>query len=260
MPDSGIGHQQLTLLFDGLLALLTIALLLSLVRVRRRHRRMVQKGMASRSELWSRLTIALLVNFALPVVLLYLTFYVPAWKTLIQHQPRLGFWLTAIVVVLCIKGLVELLLIGSVYQQSEDAKFLARTSEIRTRVVVVGGGIGGLAAARHLDQRLGGRDDVDVTLVNRDNFFLLSPLLFEACSGVLELRHCAQPIRPCLRRVRFIEATVDSVDADRRIVHIIGADDARRELAYAHRRCARGRDQPCADSRIGARADVQDRR
>src|SRR5690348_18097675 len=61
------------------------------------------------------------------------------------------------------------------------------------RVVIVGGGIGGLAAARHLDRRLGGRRDVEVTLVSRDNFFLLSPLLFEACSGVLELRHCAQP-------------------------------------------------------------------
>src|SRR5262245_30083644 len=73
MPDSGIGHQRLTLLFDVLLAVLTIALLLSLARVRRRHRRMVQRGITSRSELWLRVTIAVVVNFALPVVLLYLT-------------------------------------------------------------------------------------------------------------------------------------------------------------------------------------------
>jgi NADH dehydrogenase len=224
----------LILLLDWLIALLTIALVLSLAQVRRRHRRMVQQGIASRSELWSRVAITLLVNFALPIVLLYLTFSVPAWNALILFHPDLGFWLTVVAVVLVLKGVVDLLLIASAYRQSEDAKFLARTSEIRTRVVVVGGGIGGLAAARHLDRRLGRRQDVDITLVNRDNFFLLSPLLFEACSGVLELRHCAQPIRPCLRRVRFTEATVESIDADRRIVHIIGADDARRELSYNH--------------------------
>jgi NADH:ubiquinone reductase (H+-translocating) len=227
-------HQRLTLLFDVLLAILTIALLLSLARVRRRHRRMVQEGIASRSALWSRVLVALLVNFTLPLVLLFLTLFVPAWKAKILFQPDLGFWLAAVAVILVLKGMAELLLIASVYRRSDDAEFLARKSEIRTRVVVVGGGIGGLAAARHLDRLLGSRNDVDVTLVSRDNFFLLNPLLFEACSGVLELRHCAQPIRPCLRRVRFIEATVDSIDAERRVVHIIGADDTRRELAYDH--------------------------
>jgi len=60
------------------------------------------------------------------------------------------------------------------------------TSAPRTRIVVLGGGVGGLAAARHLDRWVARRPDVDVTLVSRDNFFLLSPLLFEACSGVLE--------------------------------------------------------------------------
>src|SRR5262245_35927825 len=234
LPDSGIGHQRLTLLFDGLLALLTIALLLSLVRVRRRHRRMVQQGIASRSEFWSRVAIALLVNFALPMVLLYLTFFVPAWNALTLFHPDLGFWLAVVAVVFVLKGVVELLLIASAYRQSEDAKFLARTSEIRMRVVVVGGGIGGLAAARHLDRRLGRRQDVDITLVNRDNFFLLSPLLFEACSGVLELRHCAQPIRPCLRRVRFIEAMAEEIDVDRRIVRVTGPDDALRDLPFDH--------------------------
>src|SRR3712207_3065514 len=82
-----------------------------------------------------------------------------------------------------------------------------RASEPRARILVLGGGVGGLAAARHLERQFSRRDDVEITLVSRDNFFLLSPLLFEACSGVLELRHCAQPIRPCLRRARFVEAT-----------------------------------------------------
>ncbi len=109
-----------------------------------------------------------------------------------------------------------------------------RTTAPRTRIVVLGGGVGGLAAARHLDRPFARRSDVEVTLVSRDNFFLLSPLLFEACSGVLELRHCAQPIRPCLRHARFIEATVEHVDVERRVVRVVASEGAVHELPYDH--------------------------
>lgn len=104
----------------------------------------------------------------------------------------------------------------------------------RSRIVVLGGGVGGLAAARHLDRQFARRSDVEVTLVSRDNFFLLSPLLFEACSGVLELRHCAQPIRPCLRRARFVEAAVEHVDVERRVVRVVASEGAVHELPYDH--------------------------
>jgi len=80
------------------------------------------------------------------------------------------------------------------------------------RIVVLGGGFGGVTAVRHLERLLPRRTHVEITLVSRENFFMLTPLLFEACSGRLELRHCAQPIRAALRRGRFIEATVESVD------------------------------------------------
>ena len=77
------------------------------------------------------------------------------------------------------------------------------------RIVVLGGGFGGVTTARHLERLLRRHTDVEITLVSRENFFVLTPLLFEACSGRLELRHCAQPIRAALRRARFVEATVD---------------------------------------------------
>ena len=57
------------------------------------------------------------------------------------------------------------------------------------RIVVIGGGVAGLAATIELECLFG--TGAEIVLVSRDNFFLLSPLLFEACSGVLELRHCA---------------------------------------------------------------------
>jgi len=102
-----------------------------------------------------------------------------------------------------------------------------------TRVLVLGGGFGGVTAARELE-RLGHGTRLDLTLVSRDNFFMLTPLLFEACSGTLELRHCAQAIRPALKRTRFVEATVHQVDVDHRIVHAVAPSGDHYQLPFDH--------------------------
>lgn len=102
------------------------------------------------------------------------------------------------------------------------------------RIVVLGGGFGGVTATRELERLCGRRPGVEITLVSRDNFFVLTPLLFEACSGRLELRHCAQPIRPVLRQARFVEATVQDVDVERRVVHARASEGAAYELPYDH--------------------------
>ena len=102
------------------------------------------------------------------------------------------------------------------------------------RIVVLGGGFGGVALVRHLERVLRRRSDVELTLISRQNFFMLTPLLFEACSGRLELRHCAQPIRATLQRARFIEAAVESVDVDGRLVQAIDQDGGVYTLPYDH--------------------------
>lgn len=102
------------------------------------------------------------------------------------------------------------------------------------RIVVLGGGFGGVSAARHLERQCARHPGVEITLVSRDNFFVLTPLLFEACSGRLELRHCAQPIRPALRRARFIEAMVEEVDVERCVVHAVAGGGATYEIPYDH--------------------------
>ena len=102
------------------------------------------------------------------------------------------------------------------------------------RIVVLGGGFGGVTTARHLERRLRRQRDVEITLVSRENFFVLTPLLFEACSGRLELRHCAQPIRTTLRRTRFIEATVDQVDVERQTVRAVSPEGTGYDLPYDH--------------------------
>src|SRR6476659_10540385 len=88
----------------------------------------------------------------------------------------------------------------------------------KTRIVILGGGFGGVTTARHLERLCKRRRDVEIVLVSRDNFLMMTPLLFEVCSGALDFRHCSFPIRAFLRTTRFVEATVEGIDLDRHVV------------------------------------------
>src|SRR3954447_4774137 len=93
-------------------------------------------------------------------------------------------------------------------------------SASKKRIVILGGGFGGVVTARHLEKLCRRRPDVEIVLVSRDNFLLMTPLLFEVCSGTLDLRHCSLPIRAFLRTARIGEATVQGIDLERRVVHV----------------------------------------
>jgi NADH dehydrogenase len=101
----------------------------------------------------------------------------------------------------------------------------------KTRIVILGGGFGGVYTARRLERLCRHRPDVEVVLVSRDNFLLMTPLLFEVCSGTLDVRHCSFPIRAFLQTTRFVEAAVRGVDLERRVVHL-GRPGGSGELAY----------------------------
>jgi NADH dehydrogenase len=101
----------------------------------------------------------------------------------------------------------------------------------KTRVVILGGGFGGVYTARHLEQLCKRRADVEVVLVSRDNFLLMTPLLFEVCSGTLDMRHCSFPVRAFLRTTRFGEATVQGIDLERRVVRVAAPGESG-ELPY----------------------------
>jgi NADH dehydrogenase len=103
----------------------------------------------------------------------------------------------------------------------------------RTRIVILGGGFGGVYTARHLERLFKRRPDVEIVLVSRDNFLVMTPLLFEVCSGTLDVRHCSFPIRAFVRTTRFVEATVQGIDLERRVVHLAAAGESG-ELAYDH--------------------------
>lgn len=86
----------------------------------------------------------------------------------------------------------------------------------RPRVVIVGAGFGGLAAARELADA-----DVDVLMINRTNYHGFWPLLYQVATAGLEPESIAYPVRAILRRYRnadFLLAEVNGVDFGQRAV------------------------------------------
>ena len=69
-----------------------------------------------------------------------------------------------------------------------------------TRLLILGGGFGGVEAARRLERLLRGRDDVEVTLVSRDNFFLFTPMLHEVAASDVDITHIVSPLRALVHR------------------------------------------------------------
>ncbi len=74
----------------------------------------------------------------------------------------------------------------------------------------------------YLDKTLARREDVDVTLISRENFILFTPMLHEVAAGDLYPGDIVNPIRRILRRVKFVEAEVQSIDLPARRVHCLG--------------------------------------
>jgi NADH dehydrogenase len=104
-------------------------------------------------------------------------------------------------------------------------------STSKKRIVILGGGFGGVATAHHLERLVRRRPDVEIVLVSRDNFLLMTPLLFEVFSGALDLGDCSFPIRDLLGPTRFVEAAVQGIDLNRRVVRLASPGKCA-ELAY----------------------------
>jgi NADH:ubiquinone reductase (H+-translocating) len=105
-----------------------------------------------------------------------------------------------------------------------------------TRILIVGGGFAGMSALFRLETLLGSRQDVDIKLISRDNFFLFTPLLSEVAMGTVDPRHIVTPIREVCRKTLFHRAEILELDLDRQWVEVRynGMDDCKELISYDH--------------------------
>jgi NADH:ubiquinone reductase (H+-translocating) len=84
----------------------------------------------------------------------------------------------------------------------------------RVRVVIVGGGFAGLDAAMGLDAVLGWSDRLEITVIDRKNYFLFPPLLPSVSVGAIETRQVTYPFRRIFEatNIRFKKETVEHID------------------------------------------------
>jgi NADH dehydrogenase len=103
----------------------------------------------------------------------------------------------------------------------------------KTRVLILGGGFGGLYAALQFEKLK--LPDFEVTLVNRENFFLFTPMLHEIAASDLDLTNIVNPIRKMLRHVSFFVGDVESIDVENKLVSVAhGFDRHAHTLEYDH--------------------------
>src|ERR1700731_216347 len=84
----------------------------------------------------------------------------------------------------------------------------------RKRVLILGGGFAGLTVAMELEKKLAQNPSVEITLINRENFFLFTPMLHEVATSDLDLTTIVNPARKLLRRARFLAGEVDQVNIE----------------------------------------------
>src|SRR5213079_1853321 len=82
----------------------------------------------------------------------------------------------------------------------------------KKRIVILGGGFGGVYAAMRLEKLLARENAVEVCLVIRDNFFLFTPMLHEIAASDLEITNIVNPLRKLLRKVEVLVGDVNQID------------------------------------------------
>jgi NADH:ubiquinone reductase (H+-translocating) len=107
--------------------------------------------------------------------------------------------------------------------------------KIPSRVLILGGGFGGIYTAFELEKLLRRRNDIAVTLVTQDNFFLFTPMLHEVATSDLEINTIINPLRKLLSRVGTFIGNIEAVDLGAKSVRVShGSDHHSHDLPFDH--------------------------
>ncbi len=117
--------------------------------------------------------------------------------------------------------------------QVEPAK--VSTQAPSKRVLILGGGYGGMAAAQTLEKIFVRDPGVEIMLVSQSNFLVHTPMLADVASSAIEAQHISAPLRASCPRTRVVRATVKTINTKDRMVGIQAGPYTPIELlAYDH--------------------------
>src|SRR5205085_8310085 len=122
------------------------------------------------------------------------------------------------------------------FRYTKDSMIIRVTRRPRKkRIVILGGGFGGVYAAMHLEKLLARQGAVEISLVSRDNFFLFTPMLHEIAASDLEITNIVNPLRKLLRKVEVLVGEVNEIDLPNKPVLISrGYRNHSQEIDYDH--------------------------
>ena len=89
----------------------------------------------------------------------------------------------------------------------------------KKKILVIGGGFGGVFAAKELARR--GRDEFDIELINNNNYFVFQPLLPEVAAATIHSSDAVAPLRLLLRGIQIRQADVMGVDFEKKTVTVV---------------------------------------
>jgi NADH:ubiquinone reductase (H+-translocating) len=107
----------------------------------------------------------------------------------------------------------------------------------KKRVLILGGGFGGVYVAVHLGKLLSRKEleEIEIALVNRENYIVFQPLLPEVISGSVELNHVIAPIRRMAPKAHLFTRDVEAIDPVQRVVTLSpGFRPATTSIHYDH--------------------------
>jgi len=99
--------------------------------------------------------------------------------------------------------------------------------EKKKKIVVLGGGYGGVECTRKLEEYFEKDDSVEIILISEDNFLLFTPMLPQVAAGMLATRDIVMPIRTIIKKTTFYEGRIKNIDPYGKIVNLWGTDEKR---------------------------------
>ncbi|MDR4492381.1 MAG: NAD(P)/FAD-dependent oxidoreductase [Candidatus Nitrosocosmicus sp.] len=94
--------------------------------------------------------------------------------------------------------------------QSSTPSSLSTTNS--KHIVILGGGFAGIGVLKNLQKEFHNYGNIEITLIDQDNFFLFTPMLPEVASGMIETRHIVTPVRSFCKKAKFYEAKIQDID------------------------------------------------